>query len=210
MQPEQVEAVADLGHPSGVIIGGRLGYVLFYQPGYYLQNPADPIGAAVWDGGMSFHGGFHGCDRRGADLLPARKGMPALQRWAMLMAYALRRGCCSGAWPISSMPSFGAALNLPWGVIFPGEAAQYLPWHHRCLRPPPEPALRGRAGRADPWLQCSYFLRLEARAALKLSGPGSWGLFMCRLRPRRASCRRIRAPGGLSVRDPMTIPLGLA
>ncbi len=42
----------------GVIIGGRLGQVLFYEPGYYL---AHPLGiAAVWKGGMSFHGGFLG------------------------------------------------------------------------------------------------------------------------------------------------------
>ena len=42
----------------GVIIGGRLGQVLFYEPGYYLQHPLDIV--AVWKGGMSFHGGFLG------------------------------------------------------------------------------------------------------------------------------------------------------
>jgi len=42
----------------GVIVGGRLGEVLFYQPGYYLQHPGEII--AVWKGGMSFHGGFLG------------------------------------------------------------------------------------------------------------------------------------------------------
>jgi phosphatidylglycerol:prolipoprotein diacylglycerol transferase len=42
----------------GIILGGRLGYVLFYQPGYFFTHPADII--AVWDGGMSFHGGFLG------------------------------------------------------------------------------------------------------------------------------------------------------
>jgi phosphatidylglycerol:prolipoprotein diacylglycerol transferase len=42
----------------GVILGGRLGYVLFYKPGYYLQHPAEII--AVWQGGMAFHGGFLG------------------------------------------------------------------------------------------------------------------------------------------------------
>jgi len=42
----------------GVILGGRLGYVLFYKPAYYLQHPAEII--AVWQGGMSFHGGFLG------------------------------------------------------------------------------------------------------------------------------------------------------
>jgi phosphatidylglycerol:prolipoprotein diacylglycerol transferase len=41
-----------------VILGGRLGYVLFYKPGYYLQHPAEIL--AVWQGGMAFHGGFLG------------------------------------------------------------------------------------------------------------------------------------------------------
>ncbi len=42
----------------GVIIGGRLGQVLFYEPGYYLAHPLEIV--AVWQGGMSFHGGFLG------------------------------------------------------------------------------------------------------------------------------------------------------
>ncbi len=42
----------------GVIVGGRLGYVLFYKPLYYLANPLESF--AVWQGGMSFHGGFLG------------------------------------------------------------------------------------------------------------------------------------------------------
>lgn len=42
----------------GVIIGGRLGFVLFYQPEYYLSNPLEIL--KVWQGGMSFHGGFLG------------------------------------------------------------------------------------------------------------------------------------------------------
>ena len=42
----------------GIIIGGRLGYVLFYQPTYYLSNPAEIL--KVWQGGMAFHGGFLG------------------------------------------------------------------------------------------------------------------------------------------------------
>ena len=59
----------------GVVIGGRLGYVLFYQPGYYFTHL--PMIFAVWDGGMSFHGGMIGvavaiwwyCRRQGMDVL---------------------------------------------------------------------------------------------------------------------------------------------
>lgn len=42
----------------GVILGGRLGFVLFYQPAHYLAHPLDIL--KVWEGGMSFHGGFLG------------------------------------------------------------------------------------------------------------------------------------------------------
>jgi len=42
----------------GVILGGRIGYILFYKPGYYLSNPLEIL--YVWQGGMSFHGGFLG------------------------------------------------------------------------------------------------------------------------------------------------------
>ena len=42
----------------GVILGGRLGYCLFYRPDYYLSHPLDIV--KTWDGGMSFHGGMLG------------------------------------------------------------------------------------------------------------------------------------------------------
>jgi phosphatidylglycerol---prolipoprotein diacylglyceryl transferase len=42
----------------GVVLGGRLGYVLFYKPGYYISHPLEIL--AVWQGGMAFHGGFLG------------------------------------------------------------------------------------------------------------------------------------------------------
>src|SRR4051812_14998574 len=43
----------------GIIIGGRTGYVLFYNPAFFVQHPAEIF--QVWNGGMSFHGGFLGC-----------------------------------------------------------------------------------------------------------------------------------------------------
>ena len=58
--PLNVEQLDDLLFYGmlGVIIGGRLGQVLFYEPGYYFSHPLEII--AVWKGGMSFHGGFLG------------------------------------------------------------------------------------------------------------------------------------------------------
>src|SRR4051812_16447035 len=43
----------------GIILGGRLGYVLFYNPGYFAEHPLEAL--QLWKGGMSFHGGFTGC-----------------------------------------------------------------------------------------------------------------------------------------------------
>ena len=57
MRPEQVEELLTWV-VVGVILGGRLGFVLFYEPGYYLSHPAEIL--RVWQGGMSFHGGFLG------------------------------------------------------------------------------------------------------------------------------------------------------
>ena len=70
----------------GVILGGRLGYVLFYNTGYYLNNPLEAL--AVWHGGMSFHGGMLGviaaiflfAHRRGFS--PLALGRPDLLRGA--------------------------------------------------------------------------------------------------------------------------------
>ena len=54
---QDVEDILFLG-VLGVVLGGRLGYVLFYKPGYYLSHPLEIL--AVWQGGMSFHGGLLG------------------------------------------------------------------------------------------------------------------------------------------------------
>lgn len=57
VQPDNVEDLLFYG-VFGVIVGGRLGYCLFYQPGYYLSHPAEII--QLWHGGMSAHGGLIG------------------------------------------------------------------------------------------------------------------------------------------------------
>ena len=59
----------------GVIIGGRLGFVLFYQPGWYLANPGQIL--AVWQGGMSFHGGLLGV-AAGVIGFSLKNGLPIL------------------------------------------------------------------------------------------------------------------------------------
>ena len=57
MEPDQVDSLITY-LIIGVILGGRLGYVVFYNFNFYVQNPLDIL--KVWEGGMSFHGGFLG------------------------------------------------------------------------------------------------------------------------------------------------------
>lgn len=57
LQPEEADDLL-LWMTLGVVIGGRLGFVFLYEPGYFLQNPLDAL--KVWQGGMAFHGGLIG------------------------------------------------------------------------------------------------------------------------------------------------------
>ena len=108
----------------GVIIGGRLGFVLVYQPGQYLANPGDIL--KVWQGGMSFHGGFAGVIV--ASLVYTwRHRIPRLAT-ADLIAHAVPPGLLLGRLAnFINAELWGRPTDLPWGVIFPGEAAQDCP-----------------------------------------------------------------------------------
>ncbi len=108
----------------GVILGGRLGFVLFYDLGFYLANPAQII--RVDQGGMSFHGGFLGVVL--ASWVFCRKnGIPAL-RLADALAVATPVGLGLGRVAnFINAELWGRPTDLPWGVIFPGEAAQNCP-----------------------------------------------------------------------------------
>ncbi|WP_417272975.1 prolipoprotein diacylglyceryl transferase [Celeribacter halophilus] len=104
----------------GVIFGGRLGYVLFYKPAYYLAHPIEiPM---VWQGGMAFHGGFLGVVI--AALLWGRKHHKPLCLWATCWRWPRRRGYCSGGCEFRQCRAVGQTLDGPWAVIFPGIEAQ--------------------------------------------------------------------------------------
>lgn len=105
----------------GIILGGRLGFVLFYQPGYYLQNPLEII--AVWQGGMSFHGGLIGVVL--AALVYCLKEALPLRPTADMMALATPPGLLLGRIAnFINAELWGRPTDLPWGVQFPGQAAQ--------------------------------------------------------------------------------------
>jgi phosphatidylglycerol:prolipoprotein diacylglycerol transferase len=108
----------------GVIVGGRLGFVLFYQPAYYLANPAEIL--AVWQGGMAFHGGLAGVVV--AATLFARKHAAPLASLADALALATPVGLFLGRIAnFINAELWGRPTDLPWGVIFPGVAAQDCP-----------------------------------------------------------------------------------
>ncbi|WP_422033189.1 prolipoprotein diacylglyceryl transferase [Roseovarius sp.] len=108
----------------GVILGGRLGYVLFYKPAYFVQNPAEIL--MLWQGGMSFHGGLLG-------VIIACVGFSWRQRipWlsvADVLCMATPVGLLLGRIAnFINAELWGRPTDLPWGVIFPGEMAQYCP-----------------------------------------------------------------------------------
>jgi len=100
----------------GVIAGGRIGYILFYNPAYYFSHPLDAL--KVWHGGMSFHGGLLGvivvtyifAKRRGIDVLSLGD----------LVATAAPLGLLFGR--VANFINgelFGRPTDVAWGIIFP-------------------------------------------------------------------------------------------
>ena len=101
----------------GVLLGGRLGYVLFYDPGYFFSHPLEI--PAVWHGGMSFHGALLGC------ILViwqfARRN--GVATWSVL-------DLCAAATPIGlffgrlanfvNAELWGRPSDVPWSMVFPG------------------------------------------------------------------------------------------
>ena len=105
----------------GVILGGRLGYVIFYQPMHFLYNPLEVF--MIWQGGMAFHGGLAGVCI--AAYLFFRRNLVPYDSGADLLALAAPAGLLLGrAANFINAELWGRPTDLPWGVIFPGEAAQ--------------------------------------------------------------------------------------
>ena len=105
----------------GVILGGRLGYVLFYQPVHFFYHPLEIV--TIWKGGMAFHGGLAGVCV--AAYLFFRRNLVPYDSGADLLALAAPAGLLLGRVAnFINAELWGRATDLPWGVIFPGEAAQ--------------------------------------------------------------------------------------
>ncbi len=107
-----------------IILGGRLGFVLFYQPGYYLANPGEIL--MIWNGGMSFHGGFLGMAV--VILAFSYKVGTSPGRVADMLAIAVPPGLFFGRLAnFINAELWGLPTTMPWGVIFPGASAQACP-----------------------------------------------------------------------------------
>lgn len=100
----------------GVVLGGRLGIVLFYQFDYYMANPSKII--AVWEGGMSFHGGFLGVVVA-AYLFTRKRGIDPL-RFGDLLGCVAPIGLFFGRIAnFINSELWGRTTDVPWGVVFP-------------------------------------------------------------------------------------------
>src|SRR5438093_416053 len=100
----------------GVVLGGRLGYVLFYKPGYYLQHPIEAL--YLWHGGMSFHGGALGVTT--AILLFTRARRLPIFAFSDIICAALPIGLLFGR--IANFINgelFGRPTDVPWAMVFP-------------------------------------------------------------------------------------------
>jgi phosphatidylglycerol:prolipoprotein diacylglycerol transferase len=108
----------------GIIAGGRLGYVIFYQPGYYLSHPVEAL--YLWQGGMSFHGGMLGVVA--AWLWYCRKHAIPIPQVGDLLSISVPAGLLLGRIAnFINAELWGRPTDMPWGVIFPGERAQDCP-----------------------------------------------------------------------------------
>ena len=98
----------------GIIFGGRLGFVIFYNPEYYLQNPLEIL--FIWQGGMSFHGGLIGVAT--ASFLFFRKNSVPLRSGADLLALGTPIGLGLGRLAnFINDELWGRVTDVPWGVI---------------------------------------------------------------------------------------------
>ena len=192
--PFGVERVDDLliYVTLGVILGGRLGYVLFYEPGLYFQNPAEII--KVWKGGMSFHGAIVGS---------------GLALWAFARRYGLgvmsTMDVCAAANPIGLFfgrianfingELYGRPTDVSWGTVFCNDSLRrhyggecpaelLVPRHPSQLY---EAALEG--------LVLFLVLRYLTHTKFALKNPGTIiGVFLIGYGIARSACEFFRDP----------------
>lgn len=155
MKPEDLDDFL-VWAAAGVVLGGRIGYVLFYDLSRYLQNPLDIF--AVWQGGMSFHGGFIGTTL--AMILFARSRRIPI--WTMFDVIAAGVPVALGLVRLTNFINselWGRITDVPWAIEFPNGGP--FTRHPSQLY---EAALEG--------LVLFFVLRILTHRFLKLKSPG--------------------------------------
>jgi phosphatidylglycerol---prolipoprotein diacylglyceryl transferase len=191
----------------GVVLGGRLGFVLLYEPGHYLTHPAEI--AMVWKGGMAFHGALIGCGL----------AIWVFSRWYKVSVLGTM-DLCAAAVPIGLFfgrfanfingELWGRPTEVPWGMPFP-EAQQMFPRMGVVPRHPSqlyEAALEG--------LALFLLLRVMTHHRGALQSPGLvTGMFLIGYGLARSFCEIFRSPhmghalniGPLTVGQMYSIPM---
>ena len=163
----------------GIIIGGRLGYVLFYSPLTYVASPIEIF--QLWDGGMSFHGGLAGICAAMAIMVRMHGGniLSGLDLLACVSPIGLMLGRIAN---FINGELFGRETGLPWGVVFPGGGP--VPRHPSQLY---EAALEG--------LLLFLVIRYFTHVAFSLRRPGlTAGIFGIGYALARMSVELVRLP----------------
>ena len=186
----------------GIILGGRIGYVLFYNPGYFAAHPLDVF--QLWKGGMSFHGGFLGCVL--AVILFARhRGLSILSLGDITCAAGTIGIFLGRIANFINGELWGRTTDVPWAMVFPSGGP--LPRHPSQLY---EALLEG--------LVLFVVLAVLIRAGA-LKRPGLvLGAFVFGYAVARSICELFREPdaqlgflwGGLTMGTLLSLPLLLA
>jgi phosphatidylglycerol:prolipoprotein diacylglycerol transferase len=101
----------------GIILGGRIGYVAFYNPSYFVAHPLEAL--EVWKGGMSFHGGFAGCVAA-VVLFAKKRGIPLLSLGDVTCTVGTIGVFLGRLANFINGELWGRPSDAPWAMVFPG------------------------------------------------------------------------------------------
>jgi phosphatidylglycerol:prolipoprotein diacylglycerol transferase len=186
----------------GIILGGRIGYVLFYNPAHFAAHPAEIL--QVWKGGMSFHGGFLGCVAA-VTLFSWKRNVPTLSLGDLTCAVGPIGLFLGRLANFINAELWGRATDVPWAMVFPGGGP--LPRHPSQLY---EATLEGLV----LFIVLAFMIRAGA-----LKRPGLIiGAFAVLYALARSTCELFREPdaqlgflwGGLTMGMLLSVPLFLA
>ena len=183
----------------GIILGGRIGYVLFYNPAYFVAHPFEAF--ELWKGGMSFHGGFIGCVAA-VILFALKRNIPVLSLGDVTCAVSTIGVLLGRLANFINGELWGRPSDVPWAMVFPTGGP--LPRHPSQLY---EAALEGL-------VLCAVLALLIRAGALKRPG-FVMGSFAVGYAVARSFCELFREPdpqlgflwGGLTMGMVLSVPL---